>query len=301
LTKELRTKLNVIQRSAHSLNALVTQLLDFRSQENNGQVLQLSMIQVAALLNSVQNTFSEMAKERKIDFIVSGNAFDATFCLDLPKIQKIINNLLSNAFKFTNDGGKISLKADVEGENKTLTLSVQDSGIGIKNEDISNIFNRFYQGEHSAPNSPLNTGSGIGLNLVKGYVDLHKGKIDVSSEEGKGTFFKIEIPNQHQEKNIISENSLNGRTNNIDSSELETTVAITSNNVNLLVVEDNKDFRQFIAQTLGEIYHVFTADNGIEAMRMLHDMEPDLIISDVMMPKMNGFQLCRNVKNEFKL
>ena len=301
LTKELRSKLNVIQRSAHSLNALVTQLLDFRSLENKGEVLQLSTIQIGALLKSVQNTFSEMAKERKIDFVVTGNAFDSTFCLDLPKIQKIINNLLSNAFKFTNDGGKISLNADIDYENQTLTLSVQDSGIGIKNEDIDNIFNRFYQGEYSAPNSPLNTGSGIGLNLVKGYVDLHKGKIDVSSEEGKGTCFKIEISNCHLETKEMKESNVTEETKDIDSSNLESTATVNGSKLNLLVVEDNHDFREFMTQTLENIYHVFAVDNGVEAMKILHDIEPDLIISDVMMPKMNGFQLCRNVKNDFKL
>lgn len=301
LTKELRSKLNVIQRSANSLNALVTQLLDFRSLENKGEVLQLSTIQIGALLKSVQNTFSEMAKERKIDFIVTGNAFDSTFCLDLPKIQKIINNLLSNAFKFTNDGGKISLNADIDDENQTLTLSVQDSGIGIKNEDIGNIFNRFYQGEYSAPNSPLNTGSGIGLNLVKGYVDLHKGKIDVSSEECKGTCFKIEIPNCHLETKEMKERNVTEETKDIDSSNLESTAAVNGSKLNLLVVEDNHDFREFMTQTLENVYHVFAVDNGVEAMKILHDIEPDLIISDVMMPKMNGFQLCRNVKNDFKL
>src|SRR5574344_1052045 len=115
LPKDIKHTRSVIQRSAHSLNTLVTQLLDFRSLEQNGEVLQPAEVQLGALLNSIKNTFGEMAKERKILFSVTGNAFDTTFWLDLPKMQKIINNLLSNAFKFTNDGGSISLTAEVEG------------------------------------------------------------------------------------------------------------------------------------------------------------------------------------------
>jgi signal transduction histidine kinase/DNA-binding response OmpR family regulator/ligand-binding sensor domain-containing protein len=301
IPKEVCHTLDVIQRSAHSLNALVTQLLDFRSLENHGEVLQPSMIQIGTLLNSVKKTFDEMAKERNIHFTVTGNAFNASFCLDLPKMQKIINNLLSNAFKFTGDGGRITLKADIDDQKNTLKLSVQDSGIGIRNEDIDNIFNRFYQGENVAPNSPLNTGSGIGLNLVKGYVDLHQGKISVNSEEGKGTCFNIEIPNHlqtnHIEKDVLREDN-KVMNNTIDT---EPTSITDNHKVRLLIVEDNTDFRDFMTETLGTIYHIDTASDGMEAIEMLQDIDSELIISDVMMPKMNGFQLCSNIKNDFKL
>lgn len=303
LPKDIKHTLSVIQRSAHSLNTLVTQLLDFRSLEQNGEVLQPSEVQLGALLNSIKNTFGEMAKERKILFSVTGNAFDTTFWLDLPKMQKIINNLLSNAFKFTNDGGSISLTADVDDGGQTLTLRVQDSGIGIKSEDIGKVFNRFFQGESAAPNSPLNTGSGIGLNLVKGYVDLHQGHITVSSEEGKGTCFKIEIPNQTEPNQTEPDSiSAEGSLKEEDQDNDNISAAETAHDkVKLLIVEDNADFREFLASTLGSTYHTDTAADGVEAMKMLHEFEPDLIISDVMMPKMNGFQLCTNVKNDFKL
>lgn len=300
IPNEVARTLKVIQRSAHSLNALVTQLLDFRSLENHGETLRPTVVQVGALLSSVEKTFGEMARERGIEFSVTGNAFNVTFCLDLPKMQKIINNLLSNAFKFTHNGGSINLNADIS-EQQHLMLSVSDTGIGIKRDDINSIFNRFYQGDAVAPNSPLNTGSGIGLNMVKGYVELHHGTVSVDSEVGKGTRFNIDIPGNHPdaqaEDDVDDKTSVTAEPTGDENSIIEN----DSRKVSLLIVEDNPDFRNFMEDTLKDTYHIDTAGDGVETMRMLHDIEPDLIISDVMMPKMNGFQLCANVKNNFKL
>ena len=152
------------------------------------------MIPLDTLFSSIENTFRVLAEERNIHFKVDADSVKSSiFNLDVPKMQKIINNLLSNAFKFTPDGGSILLSVFIDDDQK-LVMTVKDNGSGIKANDLEKIFKRFYQGDTKAVNSPQNTGSGIGLNIVKGYVDLHHGSITVDSKESVGSTFTIKIP-----------------------------------------------------------------------------------------------------------
>lgn len=301
IPQDISKTLTIIQKSAHALNSLVTQLLDFRSLENEGETLQVSMIPLDTLFSSIENTFRVLAEERNIQFKLDANSVKSCiFNLDVPKMQKIINNLLSNAFKFTPDGGSILFSVFID-EDQKLVMTVKDNGSGIKANDLEKIFKRFYQGETKAVNSPQNTGSGIGLNIVKGYVDLHHGSIDVDSKEGVGSTFTIKIPNNAGVEVNRYEHIDKIETVNEKEQIVKIEKHVADHQLKILVVEDNTDFRHFMVDFLSHNYQIMAASNGQEGLDMMKDYSPDLIISDVMMPLVDGFELCRAVKTNLKL
>jgi len=303
IPKDAAGTLDVIKRSAQSLNTLVTQLLDFRTLTQHGERLMPSVVQTKSLFENIEQLYRPTAEERNIDFTVDTSSVgQTTFCLDVVKVQKIINNLLSNAFKFTPDGGKIQLSATTDNDN--LIIKVSDNGVGISSKDIPHIFDRFYQAGTETQGNNNISGSGVGLNIVKGYTELHQGTVSVESEEGKGTFFTVSLPNQKipypieeekiEEEEIPDEERMDENDGNDDEEKKE-------EKVKLLIVEDNRDFRQFMYDQLKEQYHVFCAADGEEGLSTVRVAHPDIIISDVMMPKMDGYQLCKAVKEDINL
>jgi len=278
----LKKQLNGIYRNADELLRLVNQLLDFRKLEMKGETLELSYCNLSDALDVIANSFKEMAANKNIAFSFDCSDHAIYAFVDTDKLQKIVNNLLSNAMKFTPSGGKITVGLFYDPHEQTITLNVSDTGIGIPEVEVSQIFDRFYQVKKQ---KDTNTGSGIGLHLVKEYVTLHKGTIEVASRLNEGSTFTVKLPTNLQ---LEEDDSLD--------SEQKTKEARLS----LLVVEDNVEFRTFLQTEFSEAYRVVVASNGKEGLEKALSTQPDLVITDVMMPEMSGTDLCRRLKKDIR-
>jgi signal transduction histidine kinase/DNA-binding response OmpR family regulator/ligand-binding sensor domain-containing protein len=308
--ESIKNELEKILHSAKDLLSLVNQLLDFRRLEQKGEQLKPAAVSIKSFIESNVSRFNELTKEKHINLVCECQFTDEDiFYLDSEKITRVINNLLSNAIKFTSEGGLISIQAGWTGISQThpepdgISISVSDTGIGIHKKDLNNIFERFYQSDNQNDGEHLNTGSGIGLHLSKGYVELHHGTIKAVSEEGKGSRFTIWLPlSEHavQEKSTVTQQQTTGTLPNDSqstSSEVQNSSPTEEANT-ILIVEDNESFRHFMRELLHNDYNILLASDGQEGLEMAQHYNPDLIISDVMMPRMDGYALCRAIKSD---
>jgi len=280
--ESLKSQLKSIQRNANELLKLVNQLLDFRKLEMKGEMLELSYCNISDFIDVIAFSFNDLAVNNGVEFVSDCKDEDICAFVDRDKLQKIINNLLSNAMKFTPSGGKIFLKVEKDAVKPMFTIQVTDTGIGISEVDLSQIFDRFYQVKKQ---KGANTGSGIGLHLVKEYVEMHDGTIEVQSKINEGSVFTIHIPtNLQPDEDIVSETEIN----------------VENQRLKLLVVEDNFEFRAFLQNELSEKYKVILASNGKEGLEKALNNEPDLVITDVMMPEMTGTELCQQLKRNIQ-
>lgn len=284
-TQELRNKLSLVQNNAKHLLLMVNRLLDFRKLEMGQETLELATGDLYETIRTACSSFETLSVEKGIGLgiAIPNSSLYATY--DPDKIRHIIYNLLGNAFKFTPEGGHVTVTATRTTEDQ-LKLVVADTGCGIHSKDLQHIFDRYYQSRHSDYKN--NIGTGIGLNLVGEYVKMHKGEISVSSQIGKGTTFTILLP-------LVS--SPSAVTSALSEAEEEANLDIDVKQPHILVVDDNEEFRQFIASELESIYRVHQASNGIEALKQVESEDIDLIISDVMMPEMDGMELCHRLKS----
>lgn len=275
--KMQRRQLLMMRQNAERMLRLINQILELRRIDNESVTLKLSNGDITGFAREVFLTFSDNAARRGMvyDFM----AENEIFCeFDKEKLEHILYNLLSNAFKFTPDGGSIRLcvacKRTESGQ--CVEISVTDSGQGMSKEDKDRVFDRFYQG--SAKSFEKISSTGIGLGLTKDFVELHGGTMSVESELGKGSRFSFRLP--LSESSLVSEMGerpdLNGR--------------------RIVVVDDNPDILSFIKMNLQDQYEIFTASSGIEGVSLVTEICPDLVISDVMMPDVDGMELCRRVK-----
>jgi DNA-binding response OmpR family regulator/nitrogen-specific signal transduction histidine kinase len=304
-SEEQKSMLTIIQRNAYGLLGLVNQLLDFRKLDVQKDSLNLSVGDVVVFVKDICYSFTDLANSKFINFSFSSSVTELSMEFDPEKMKKIVTNLLSNAFKFTPENGKIdvtlSLIQQLNDDKKLLKIAVSDTGIGIPEKDQKRIFERFYRVEN--PDSLHQTGTGVGLHIVSEYVKLHEGKINVDSEPGKGSTFTILIPaNLHIYEEIIAQNDFYTEKLEMLTPEEE---AITDDHKNkrplMLVVDDNEDFRNFIGALFTEKFRILKAGDGQSAYKIILDRMPDLIICDVMMPKMDGFELCKLVKNDIRI
>jgi signal transduction histidine kinase/DNA-binding response OmpR family regulator/ligand-binding sensor domain-containing protein len=301
---EERNLFEIIRRNANGLLDLVNQLLDFRKLDDDKDRLHLSTGDVVAFMKDICYSFTELANRKNISFSFSTSISELRMEFDPEKLKKIIYNLLSNAFKFTESNGKvdltISLEQEVNSGEKFLKVKVSDTGCGIPEKDIDRIFERFYRVENEQ--TLHKSGTGVGLHIVSEYVRLHRGQIQVESKEGKGSVFTIRIPAiPHLQEEIISA---------VTSPALPESVSQLHGPVDeeridklplMLIVDDNEDFRNFISALFKEKYHILLAGDGQQALKITLDKMPDLIIADVMMPKMDGYQLCREIKQDIRV
>jgi signal transduction histidine kinase/AraC-like DNA-binding protein len=294
----------LMQRNAQRLLRLVNQLMDFRKLEAGELGLKASCKDIIAFIANVANSFKFQAENRNITFTINSEVDEKQVWFDPDKLEKIISNLLSNAFKFTHEEGKIEINTRLD---KDIIISISDSGIGIHKENLQSIFKRFYQVPKMQTSEKV--GTGIGLALTKELVELHKGIISVDSEVGKGTCFTIRIPtglkSVEQEQTISKfvipeekEVTPNNITEEENKSDVEKPVTIKKDSPLLLIVEDNDDMRLFIKNELISLYRIVVAPNGKEGIKKAFDAMPDLIISDVMMPEVTGFELCNTLKTD---
>lgn len=276
----LKIQLTGIYRNASELLKMVNQLLDFRKLEIKGETLQLCYCNIGEFFETVVCSFNELKCEKNIDFTFDCRDRNIFAYVDKDKLLKIVNNLLSNAFKFTSFGGVVSLKIWTVPAQNEIKIQVIDSGCGIPEVDLPHIFDRFYQVKN---NEGQNTGSGIGLHLLKEYVVLHNGSVEVESRLNEGSIFTVTIPsNLYPEELATSKGS----------------VYEENKAIKLLLVEDNFEFRTFLQNELNDKYKVIVASNGKEGLIKAQSEHPDLVITDVMMPEMSGNELCRRLKED---
>lgn len=277
-------QLKNVQKNAQLLLNQVSSLLDFRRLDVGVEALQTSVSDVVAQLNSICLSFGDYAKERGIALKCDCDADSFMMRYDKEKMNKIVYNLLSNAFKFTPEGGNVTVAFTHDERN--VTIKVADTGRGILDEDKQNIFHRFYQ---SHTNESSQTGSGIGLHIVNEYVAMHGGTIGVTDNVPQGSIFTITLPvvEAEETKPVLAAHETNN--------DVEVTKASVPS---VLVVDDNQDIVSFISSSLMSEYDVLTASSGQEALDILATKDVSIIISDVMMPGIDGYELCRRVKSD---
>jgi ABC-type sugar transport system substrate-binding protein/DNA-binding response OmpR family regulator/nitrogen-specific signal transduction histidine kinase len=302
INAEQHRLLSLMQKNVRVLLKLIDQIIDFRKYENGKLYLELSTCNVREQFAEWNESFMEMAKKRhfRLDFNVLTEA-DYSMQVDIAKLERIYFNLLSNAFKFTPDKGVIRVSLDKvnrEGVDN-LVISVSNSGKGIPEKDINRIFDRFYQVDSH------NAGSGIGLALVKAMVDLHKGQIYVDSEQDNLTTFTVILPflpNADESQHTASANEKRALPESLEDEMLSSKPEIFDERRNgkelILVVDDSRDIVSYIKTVLQSNYAIIEANDGEEGFRKAVKHVPDLIISDVMMPKMDGIEFCRKIKDE---
>ena len=303
-----RNQLEYIQRNANRLLHLVNQLMDYRRAELGVFELKVKKENAHQLIQDNFLFYDKLARHKKITYTLHSELEDKEELFDPNYLELIVNNLLSNAFKYTESGQSITVT--LKEENNWLVLQVSDTGIGIPINKQGKIFERFYQIESE------HVGSGIGLSLVQRLVELHHGRIELDSEEGKGSTFSVYLPqdiNTYKSSELASNDSLNeeGQVYSTNSKEMYfiDTEKIESEKIEagdkkrgtILIVEDNNEIRHYLSSGLAELFNTLEAGNGEEALEKLKDNEVDIIVTDVMMPVMDGMELSRRVKENFDI
>ncbi|MCK5441826.1 MAG: response regulator [Maribacter sp.] len=301
---DLENSLNIIDRNSNVLLNLINEMLDLAKIESGNTELNLVQTDSIPFTKYITQSFHSFAEEKNIDFSVHCTLERLEMDLDVNKFTAIVTNLLSNAIKFTSQYGEVEVQIDKLQENNTayFSLKVRDSGLGISEEEQLHIFDKFYQADNSS--SKLQKGTGIGLALVKEFAELMRGSIQVESTPGKGSVFSIKIPItnnavQSDGSELLSP-SLIFKTNvaPIISDENQLSDETNKKTPLVLIVEDNIDVAHYIKTCLTENYQILHAPNGAKGIDMALEKIPDIIISDVMMPVKDGFEVCKSLKTD---
>ena len=300
-----RNQLDYIQRNANRLLYLVNQLMDYRRAELGVFELKARMGNAHQLIEDNFLFYDKLAKQKKIHYTLHSEVEEKEMLFDTNYLELIVNNLLSNAFKYTQEGQSITVT--LKKENDFLLLQVSDTGIGIPINKQAKIFERFYQIESE------HMGSGIGLSLVQRLVELHHGHIELESEEGKGSTFSVYLPQDpaiYNPAELASdmEEEVKVHTTNpkdmyfIDTATVEKEVVETGDKKRgtILIVEDNKEILHYLNQGLSELFNTIGAYNGEEALEILKEKDVDVVVTDVMMPVMDGIKLCKSIKQNIR-
>lgn len=306
-TPQEQTLLNVVHKNVTILLRLINQILDFRKFENGKLEINFSQFNAAQSICEWAESFRSLSYRKHIHFNITVTEHTEEYVLtaDAEKLERILYNLLSNAFKFTPENGQIEIILSTfrREDSPWLKLSVSDTGKGMSPEHIQHIFERFYQIDIH------HTGSGIGLALAKAFTEMHHGQIRVESIKDKGTTFIVEIPmtqpdfhNEQATNKIIPESLKEGAVldadSNMGSSESEENT--DENLPTILIIDDNQDVRNYIRFLLQQQYDIVEAENGLEGVKLALKYVPDAIICDVMMPVMDGMECCRKLKTEMQ-
>ena len=298
LNSQQRSMLQIVQRNVLVLTQLVSEILDFRKVQNGKMELRLSDFNLSESMKQWIMLFSASAQKKHI--AISMNAPDAVMLrADQDKIERICYNLLSNALKYTSEGGEITLTA--KEENGRVMISVADNGCGISSDELPYIFDRFYQAKNAG------RGTGIGLAIVKAFTELHHGEVSATSIEGKGSTFTIHIPvrqkgevtNQPIEKieQLVEPSSAQevpNQARHID----ELIQPYQTDKPEVLIIDDNIDIRTYLRSVLSEKYNVSEAADGKAGLELARKIVPDIVLSDIMMPVMDGLAFCQQLKTD---
>ena len=309
---EIQSHLGLVYRNTRQLDRLINQLLDFRKLESGSLKLELTQDDMVSLVSEVVLSFQEFAKEKQItlEFHTLKKKIIALF--DPDKVKTILNNLISNALKYTGEGGMVSVHLSLvfahndedslnnQPEKQYIEISVKDTGNGISDTNIEKIFTRFFRVDSKNESS----GTGIGLSLVKELVKMHKGTINVISKPGKGSKFTVRLHYETEVPRILSNvkeeiiPDIIDKSQNTILSNLPDKFPEESNARIMLIVEDNPDVRYFIRSHFDSVYSIFEAKNGREGWETAIKVIPDIIISDILMPDTDGYEFCKRIKKD---
>lgn len=301
--------LTLAHKNAKRMLTLINQLLDFRKIVKNKMELKIAHVDLVPLIEDALDDFRELASERDIELLFTVSRRSVLVWVDVERMESVVYNLLSNALKFTRNGGRIEVILSCREQEECVTLTVKDNGIGIPRDRLGSIFDRFSQASRSV--DPSMKGSGIGLSLCRDIVALHHGEISVDSRQGEGSAFtvKLRLGNAHfgmEQIDFSGERPAGGKSNYMVSDytserQRRTDVEPPAGAQKILLVEDNRDLRLFLYNNLIENYQVVEADDGVEAMEKIRSEMPDIIITDLMMPNMDGTELIRKVREDFSI
>ena len=285
--------LGLIQKNANRLLRVINQILDFRKVEGKQEKLAVREIDLVPFVGEIKSYFDSMASVRAIAYTFTSSIKQCTLWIDPDLLEKVFVNLLSNAFKFTPEGG--SVRIELTEEEDRVFIQVIDTGSGIQPGNLPHLFDRFYTEDRSM-------GTGIGLHLVKEYIHMHGGEIRVESEPGQRTTFTVCLRKgkAHFEDSDLMETSVSHQAyeaSRLDDSETHKMLSKTYP-YTILITEDDDEVRCFLERELSPHFKTRTAANGKDALRVLEEEEISLVVSDVMMPEMNGFELCRTIKSQ---
>ena len=285
--------LRLIQKNANRLLRVINQILDFRKVEGKQEKLAVREIDLVPFVGEIKSYFDSMASVRAISYTFTSSIKQCTLWIDPDLLERVFFNLLSNAFKFTPEGGSVRIELTEEGDR--VFIQVIDTGSGIRPANLPHLFDRFYTEDRSM-------GTGIGLHLVKEYIHMHGGEIHVESEPGQRTTFTVCLRKgkAHFEDSDLMETSVSHQAyeaSRLDDSETKEMLSKTYP-YTILITEDDDEVRCFLERELSLHFKIRTAANGKDALRVLEEEEISLVVSDVMMPEMNGFELCRTIKSQ---
>ncbi|MDW5290938.1 two-component regulator propeller domain-containing protein [Formosa sp. PL04] len=310
-SNKMYKKLLVIENSANHLLQLINRLMDFRKLENNQFNLQAAEGNIVKFIKEIYFSFSEYAKNGKYIYTLEISEESINVFYDRSKLERVFYNLISNAFRYTPEGGSIAIKITKDLNN--IFIDIEDSGVGIAEEYKDMIFNRFFEVPiHNQPQKSYNQGTGIGLSIAKNIVNLHKGIISLEDKTQTGTIFRVTLPlgRAHlEDSEILSDFKLSdditqyenqlGEMHVISEENIEDLIT-EDHKQTILIVEDNKPLRVFIKNLLSTDYNILEAENGKIALKLAQQNLPDLIVSDVIMPEMVGTELCSRIKEDIK-
>lgn len=309
IKEDQRKMLNLIKRNALNLLNLVNEILEFRKLDLNKADLNLTQNDIIEFTKEICNSFTTLATEKGINFSFTSYLNSLYLELDYEKMNKILSNLISNAFKYTEEGQigvNIGILEDIKTSNKHIQITVSDTGMGIAKEYQTKIFDRFFRIDNKQKVSV--TGTGVGLHLVSEYVKMHKGEITIDSEPGKGSVFIVRIPiitnivvnklSDPEDKHSLDlENELS------EDDRVKINTINLSNKANLpllMVVDDNEELRLLVSELFSDSYNIVMAEDGEEAFTLVMDQLPDIILCDVMMPKMDGYEFCKKIRSDMR-
>lgn len=301
--KNARVHLTLMQRNARRLLNLVNQLMDFRKMEVKELKLQPLEDDIISFSYESFQSFTDLAEKKNIKYTFRSELSSFVTNFDHDKLERVFFNLLSNAFKFTSDGGQISMSVKCtarDDQHSNLEIRIEDTGIGIPADKHEKIFERFFQND--VPGSMVNQGSGIGLSITKEFVQLHNGRIRVESEPGKGSRFIIDLPltavsvnnNELFYEEPVTKPRLTAHMDN----QPEEPVKLNHKKPTILLIEDNDDFRFYLKDNLRQHYNILESADGKTGWNKALALHPDLIVSDVSMPEMNGIDLCAKLRSD---
>ncbi|MCK5701600.1 MAG: hybrid sensor histidine kinase/response regulator, partial [Cyclobacteriaceae bacterium] len=297
--KKFSNIIDIVQQNAHGLLSLVNQMLDLSRLESKSIQLNMVNVDVISFLKNLAGMFDSHAENHNLSLNFNSSIRELHMDYDPDNLQKIVSNILSNSIKFT-DSGSVNVLVDekIINDKKHVLIRVKDTGIEISEEDLPSIFDRFFQAENS--NKKSITGSGIGMALVKELVELMGGQVDIKSQLGIGTEVIFSLPINSKEepaihskrifaKEIFEKNDLQVEPNNVTNSD---------GNAIVLTIEDNKDVQYYLNTCLQDNYQIINASDGEEGISIAMEYVPDIIISDVMMPGKDGYEVCDILKQD---
>lgn len=292
------SKLKLAKSNGIKIQNLIDEIFELTKSEAHKLKLEAKPTEILPLMERIVFSFHSLAEDKNIDLNISYNQVHGVYAnIDQPKFEKIINNLIVNALKFTENGGSITVKIGLKNE-ESLTISVEDNGVGIPSDELEFVFDRFFQ--VSTGDNAANPGTGLGLAMVKELTKLHNGEITVKSEVGKGSIFTLEFPVVQALPELLEpsedSDSLDFGADKLLDGIIQDIKKIENGRV--LIVEDNQDMRKYLVSIFEDFFTVVTARNGKEALLVLETQHVNLIISDLMMPEMNGRELLVALKND---